>query len=218
MESEAVAPGGGGQFGKSDVIRGFVFQQGQGPPNRNGHDRRSAIGDRRCPADQTGDQAIQSQVARQTALTAMQGCEGPTNGARQRRIVRQCMPETERDRPPYCGSHVVASAAQPALRQIEHGIGKPARFGAFAVVPFQGFDQDESSRGTDLLPAATAKALHTLKRDPDQPFVVVVRIIGMPAKMRPDRLDTGVTVPFQGQPVVGTGASCGQRRCGPVKT
>lgn len=86
------------------------------------------------------------------------------------------------------------SRLQPSLRQIEHAVGKTVLMTRLAVMGLLRFDENDAA-GRAATPGAPAEEiLHTLFGDADQPFIMLVHIIGMAGEARADRLDPTASV------------------------
>ncbi|MNO41766.1 hypothetical protein D3C76_319430 [compost metagenome] len=70
-----------------------------------------------------------------------------------------------------------------------------------AVMDFTGLQQEYVPRRAAMAYSPAIELLHTLLGNANQEAVVPVRVVGMPDEMRADRLDAGVGVLLEVDPV-----------------
>ena len=127
--------------------------------------------------------------------------EGLHDRRRQARIVVQCVGKAWLAVGRCLFEQRVQLALQPVRIQIQHRVGEPILGRRMAIVDFTRLQQKHMPRRTAMTHTTAIELLHALLGHSDEKTVMPVRIVGMPTEMRPNRLDPGIDILGERDPV-----------------
>ena len=97
-------------------------------------------------------------------------------------------------------------ALHPERVQIQHGVGEAILGRRFAVMHLARLNQNDLARHAVVALPPAMKALHALLGKADQIGVVPMRVVGVTLKMSANRLNAGIGILLEIDPVAGVHA------------
>jgi len=131
----------------------------------------------------------------------LQGLEGVGNHSHQRRLAFQRLGECRLALAGRILEQRAQFALDPVRVEVEHRIGEATGCRRVAVVQLAGFEQKHLPWCAAVQRPAAVKLLNALFGEADQVAVMEVRVVGMTLEVRTDRLDTGLGILLQIDPV-----------------
>nr|VVM96027.1 hypothetical protein PS652_03038 [Pseudomonas fluorescens] len=203
VEAKAINLAGLGQLDQANVLGEVRVQVLASDPRHLGQ---AWVGvDAFAPQGMAGhaaEQLVHCCLPEHFQITAMHRLEGPGNGPGQLRVGAQGVGKTGLATRWRVLEQCLQLALQPLRIEVEHRISEAVLGRCMTVVDFPRFQHEHLARGAEVLQLAAMKLLHALFGDTDQVTVVPVRVIGVALEMRAHRLDTGVGVLGEIDPVV----------------
>ena len=157
-----------------------------------------------APVEMAGEgrqQAIERSLPDDAQIAVMSRGEGLHDRRRQARIVAQGVGKAWLTVGGCPFEQRVQFALQPVRIEIQHGVGKAILRRRMAVVDFTRLEQKHVPRRTAMTHPAAVELLDALLGHSDEKTVMPVWIVGMPTEMRTNRLDPGIDILGERDPV-----------------
>ncbi len=151
---------------------------------------------------QKADHLIEVLVASQSAFGSVYRLERALNGGRQQRVFWQGSVEGVLKQRNVTQTASLQRAVDPRLGQVQHRVGETASFRGVPVVDRARLDEDGATGRAGVNRAMAIESLDALLGDAYQHFVVIVRVVGMTAKVRMHALDPRFRITAKVEPVV----------------